>query len=106
MSVAADDVAAGKPNPACYDLGRERIGVDKQKRVLVVEDAPAGVKAGKAAGCAVLALATTHSVEKLLVAGADWVVEDLNSVKVIGKEDDGWRISIDKIWIREKANDQ
>ena len=42
-SVAAEDVAAGKPDPACYNLGRERIGVGERERVLVVEDAPAGV---------------------------------------------------------------
>lgn len=101
-SVAAEDVAAGKPDPACYDLGRERIGLGQRDRVLVVEDAPAGVKAGKAAGCQVLGLATTHDVESLSDAGADWVVEDLSSVKLIGKGEDGWEISIERVWVKNK----
>lgn len=71
VSIAAADVAAGRPDPACYSLGRERIGLGERERVLVVEDAPAGVKAGKAAGCMVLGLATTHVVEALKNAGAD-----------------------------------
>ena len=64
--------------------------------MLVVEDAPAGVKAGKAAGCKVLGLATTHDVDGLRDAGADWLVEDLSCVKVIGKEEDGWGILVEK----------
>ena len=99
MSVAAEDVAAGKPDPACYDLGRQRIGLGDRDRVLVVEDAPAGVKAGKAAGCEVLGLATTHDVEGLWNAGADWVVRDLSGVKLVGKGEDGWEISIERVWV-------
>ena len=49
-------------------------------RVLVVEDSPAGIRAGKAAGCQVLGLATTHSIERVREAGADWIVKDLQSV--------------------------
>lgn len=97
-SVAAEDVAAGKPDPACYKLGRERIGATEQARVLVVEDSPSGVKAGKAAGCAVLGLATTHSVDRLESAGADWIVKDLESVQLVGEEGDGWKVSIEKTW--------
>jgi glycerol 3-phosphatase-1 len=48
--------------------------------MLVIEDAPSGVKAGKAAGFEVLALATTHRIDQLREAGADWIVEDLRSV--------------------------
>ncbi|KAK4553213.1 DL-glycerol-3-phosphatase [Recurvomyces mirabilis] len=48
--------------------------------VLVLEDAPAGVRAGKAAGYRVVALAITHAIEKLREAGADWIVEDMRSV--------------------------
>jgi glycerol 3-phosphatase-1 len=46
----------------------------------VLEDAPAGVRAGKAAGYRVVALATTHAVEQLREAGADWIVRDMRSV--------------------------
>ncbi len=110
VSVAAEDVAAGKPEPACYELGRERIGLglgsgegaQARARVLVVEDAPAGVRAGKRAGCEVLGLATTHAVEGLRDAGADWVVEDLRCVKVVGKGDEGWEIEMEKVWVGEE----
>lgn len=97
VSVAAEDVSAGKPDPACYRLGRERIGLAEEQEVLVFEDAPAGVRAGKAAGCMVLGLATTHDSGRLKDAGADWVVKDLRSVELVGKREDGWEISIEEI---------
>lgn len=50
--------------------------------MLVVEDAPSGIKAGKAAGFKVLALETTHTVQQLKDAGADWIVKDLRSVQL------------------------
>jgi len=98
-SLAAEDVAAGKPDPACYKIGRERIGLGEQAEVLVIEDSPSGVKAGKAAGCSVLGLATTHSVQRLKDAGTDWIVQDLSSVQLIGKEEKVWKISLDKKWV-------
>jgi len=48
--------------------------------VLVVEDAPAGVKAGIAAGCDVLGLLTTHSRYQIAGAGATFIVDNLTSV--------------------------
>lgn len=80
--VVAEDVPLGKPDPRCYLLGAKMIGLEDSKSVLVLEDAPSGIKAGKAAGYKVLALATTHSLDKLRAAGADWIVEDLRSLKV------------------------
>ncbi|KAE9372654.1 HAD-like protein [Stipitochalara longipes BDJ] len=77
--ITAEAVENGKPDPACYLLGKEKLGLEGE--VLVLEDAPAGIKAGKAAGCKVLALATTHDVSQLWEAGADWVVKDLDSVR-------------------------
>jgi glycerol-1-phosphatase len=84
--VTAEDVQQGKPSAECYLLAAGRLGLrpesERLGRALVLEDAPAGVKAGKAAGCLVLGLATTHSAEELKQAGADWVVEDLRSLKL------------------------
>lgn len=82
--VTAEEVADGKPDPACYRLGAERLGLKETKpeRLLVLEDAPAGVRAGKAAGYRVVALATTHDVGRLREAGADWIVQDMRSVTV------------------------
>ena len=99
VSVAAEDVAYGKPHPACYQLGRERIGLVEQAKVLVVEDSPSGVAAGKAAGCEVLGLATTHDVERLRSAGADWIVKDLSAVHLVDLRGDEYMISLDPIWL-------
>ena len=78
--ITAEAVKKGKPDPACYSLGKKELGLDGE--VLVVEDAPAGIKAGKNAGCKVLAVATTHDVATLWEAGADWVARDLECVSV------------------------
>jgi len=78
--VSAEDVPRGKPDPACYQLGRSKLQLPDDAPALVLEDAPAGVLAGKAAGCKVVALATTHTVQQLKDAGADWIVEDMRSV--------------------------
>ncbi|KAM5476287.1 DL-glycerol-3-phosphatase [Microsporum audouinii] len=77
--VVAEDVQVGKPDPSCYLLGRSRLGLEHSDSMLVIEDAPSGVRAGKAAGFKVLALATTHGVEELKEAGADWIIKDLDS---------------------------
>lgn len=78
--VTAEDVPRGKPDPACYLLGHSKLGLPREAPIVVLEDAAAGVRAGKAAGFSVVALATTHSIEQLREAGADWIVRDLRSV--------------------------
>jgi len=46
--ITAESVTNGKPDPACYLLGRERLGLaSADKQVLVLEDAPAGIRSGK-----------------------------------------------------------
>jgi glycerol 3-phosphatase-1 len=83
--VTAEDVQNGKPDPACYALGRERLGLGIEKRILVLEDAPAGIKSGKSANCEVIAVSTSHSIEILAeMPEAKWLVKDLESVKFIG----------------------
>ncbi|PIB53712.1 HAD-IA family hydrolase [Pseudomonas sp. 2822-17] len=57
--VTAEDVAIGKPNPACYVLGAQRLGVSVQD-CLVFEDAMVGIRAGEAAGADVLVVTSTH----------------------------------------------
>lgn len=60
-------VSNGKPDPEGYLAGAQ--GLDASPGdCLVVEDAPAGVAAGKAAGMTVLALATTHTPQELAAA--------------------------------------
>ena len=67
--VTADQVQRGKPAPDPYLLAAERLGVDPA-RCVVLEDAPAGVAAGKAAGMAVWAVAFTHAAADLGEADA------------------------------------
>jgi sugar-phosphatase len=72
--VTADMVARGKPAPDPYLLAAERLGVDPADCV-VLEDAPAGIAAGRAAGMAVWAVATTHEPAEL--RGADRIAAGL-----------------------------
>ncbi|MBB5897772.1 HAD family hydrolase [Kutzneria kofuensis] len=76
--IAADDVSAGKPDPEGYLKAAAALGHDIAD-CLVVEDAPAGLRAGRAAGARTLAVATSHDAAELT---ADAVVEDLTSCRV------------------------
>jgi len=80
--VVAEDVDNGKPDPACYLLGRSRLNLEDRSDLVVVEDAPSGIKAGKAAGFKVIGLATTHTIDQVRDAGADWILQDLRSVSI------------------------
>ncbi len=75
--VTASDVKHGKPAPDPFLLAAERLGVDPGE-CLVVEDAPKGLQAAKAAGCATLAVVTTTPRAEL---DADLVVPDLSAVR-------------------------
>jgi mannitol-1-/sugar-/sorbitol-6-phosphatase len=72
--VSSDQVARGKPAPDAYLLAAERIGVDPAD-CLVLEDAPSGIAAGRAAGMTVWAVATTH--EPPALAAADRIADGL-----------------------------
>ena len=56
--VTADDVRVGKPDPAPFQLGARLLGLPPE-RCLVLEDAPAGLTAARAAGCPALGVLTT-----------------------------------------------
>lgn len=77
--VGADDVTAGKPAPEGYLTAAARLGV-RPTRCAVVEDSPLGIAAGRAAGAAVLGVATTHPADQLDAAHA--VAGDLSAVSV------------------------
>jgi mannitol-1-/sugar-/sorbitol-6-phosphatase len=72
--VTSDLTERGKPAPDPYLLGAERMGVTPAD-CIVLEDAPAGIAAGRAAGMAVWAVATTHDRGEL--AAADRVADRL-----------------------------
>jgi sugar-phosphatase len=79
--VTADDVTAGKPDPQGYLKAAAALGADPA-RCLVVEDAPAGVRAGLASGAAVLAVATSHNRTDLEGLGAAEVIDNLTFCKL------------------------
>ncbi len=79
--VTADDVKRGKPAPEPYLIGAKRLGIAVE-RCIVIEDAPAGIKAGKRAGMRVIATSATHTREELLEHGADIVVDQLSNLQI------------------------
>lgn len=82
--VSGDMVERGKPHPEPYMRGARLLGLDPSECV-VVEDAPSGVGAGRAAGCRVLGVLGTHEADQL--ADADWITPSLTGVSVeIGGE--------------------
>ena len=79
--ITADDVAHGKPHPEPYEKGAAMLGFSSRDCV-VVEDAPSGVGAGRAAGSRVMGVLGTHEAKDLYAAGAEWVVTSLSEVQV------------------------
>lgn len=99
--MTANDVKQGKPQPDPYLAGAERVGVDPKNckspprlaecgpghtveygliaAGLVVEDAPSGLIAGRAAGAHTLAVCTSHTRDEIVASGAapDFIVDDL-----------------------------
>ncbi len=75
--VTAEQTPIGKPAPEPYLLAADKLGVDP-RRCLVVEDATSGIQAGRAAGCATLAVLTHLTPGS---SGADAEVPDLSAVR-------------------------
>lgn len=57
--ITAEDIPRGKPDPACYQLAAGKLGWSAED-CLVFEDAAAGIRAGEAAGAAVVVITATH----------------------------------------------
>lgn len=86
--ITANDVKQGKPHPEPYLKGRNGLGfpIDAKNphnsKVVVFEDAPAGIAAGKAAGCKIVGIATTFDASFLIEKGCDIVVKDHESIRL------------------------
>jgi sugar-phosphatase len=78
--ITAESVTKGKPDPRCYQLGAQGLGLDPHD-CIVFEDADAGLAAGRAAGAQVVAVASTQSGEGLDRKGELWV-PDLSGLRV------------------------
>jgi len=80
VMVNAEDVSRGKPDPEGYLTAARRLGVDASE-ALVVEDAPPGIEAGRAAGAAVVGVTSTHPASEL--GAADVVIPSLESLPAV-----------------------
>jgi sugar-phosphatase len=79
--ITSEDIVNGKPAPDPYLKGAKLLGFEPAD-CIVVEDVPAGVRSGKAAGCRVIALLNTMAETELLEAGADWIVKDCRAISL------------------------
>ncbi|KQO91804.1 HAD family hydrolase [Methylobacterium sp. Leaf90] len=77
--VSGRDVPRGKPDPTLFLLAAKAVNVPPT-RCLVVEDAPAGIRAAKAGGMASLGIARLGDEALLRAAGADLVVTSLDQL--------------------------
>lgn len=82
--VTCTDVENGKPHPEPYLKAAASLGFSGADCV-VIEDAPAGIRAGKAARARVIAVRTTAEDAELQSAGADWIVDGCESIAALPK---------------------
>ncbi|MBS1977396.1 MAG: HAD family phosphatase [Bacteroidetes bacterium] len=77
--VILDDtfVTNGKPHPEIYLKASAALEMDPSN-CIVIEDSLSGIAAGKAAGCKVIGITTTHSAEELY--DADFVIDDFENL--------------------------
>jgi sugar-phosphatase len=78
LMITAQDVKEGKPAPEPYRLAAHRLGMSPET-CLVVEDAPAGLEAGRAAGSRTVGVLGSHRANQL---DADFHVPDLQAISV------------------------
>ncbi|HVC47301.1 MAG TPA: HAD family hydrolase [Terracidiphilus sp.] len=77
--VTADQVTRGKPHPEPFLAGAALLGFAPGECV-VFEDSSSGARAGRAAGCTVVATTFSHPIETL--DAAHYLVNDLTGIRV------------------------
>jgi len=75
------EIGRGKPAPDCFQLAAERLKLPPAACV-VIEDAPVGIEAARAAGMRAIGLVGTHPAARLQEAGAPLVVNTLDEVTI------------------------
>lgn len=84
--VTSTDVARGKPNPEPFLKAAAKLGFAPCECV-VVEDVPAGIRAGREAGARVVAFRTTVDEAELRGAGADFVLNNCTDIAIAHNSD-------------------
>jgi sugar-phosphatase len=84
VMICADEIMRGKPDPEGYLAAAARLGFSPADCV-VIEDAPPGIEAAKAAGMRAIAIATTYPPDRLV--GADVIVARLADLSVESVDD-------------------
>jgi len=79
IMITSSDITNGKPHPEPYIAGARALAFAPEACV-VVEDVPAGIRSGKAAGARVIGLRTTLPDPDLIAAGADWLVDNCSRI--------------------------
>lgn len=79
--VLAQDAPPGKPDPAPYLLGLEKVGVTARDAI-AFEDSPTGIQSAVAAGIYTIGVASTHDRELLKSFGANMVIKDFNDTEL------------------------
>ena len=79
--ITSGDITRGKPDPEPYLKGAAYLHCSPAD-CIVIEDAPSGVRSGKAAGIRVIAVRTTATDDELRAAGADWIVDDCSAIRL------------------------
>jgi mannitol-1-/sugar-/sorbitol-6-phosphatase len=91
--ITSTDIVHGKPDPEPYLKAATLLGFAAAGCV-VFEDAPAGIRSGKAAGAKVIALRTTAKDSELQHAGADYIVNNCADVCLISVSGDGLMLNL------------
>jgi len=93
--VAAEDVRRSKPDPGPYRTALRRLGLHGPSGCVAIEDSPGGIAAARAAGLAVLGVATSMPAGRLRRAGAFAVVPSLRGARgierLLRRRAAGWR---------------
>lgn len=80
-NVCGRDLARGKPDPEVFLIAAKELGITPAA-CLVLEDAPAGIRAARSGGMEGLGVARFRDATSLLDAGANLVVTSLDQVAV------------------------
>jgi mannitol-1-/sugar-/sorbitol-6-phosphatase len=86
--ITSSDITHGKPDPEPYLKAASRLGFPATE-CIVLEDVPAGIHAGKAAGARVIAFTTTVREAALRAAAADWILKNCSQLTVHSVSRDG-----------------